>query len=63
MSKLHHWRQAGIPLHLDTHGQPTLQEEVEAVKYFANGAPLNRSMRRHQARYMRKLAKRKGGKA
>lgn len=57
----HHWQRAGIPLHLDTRGEPTPKEEVESIKYFAEGAPLNRAMRRHQARYMRKLAKRKGG--
>ena len=64
MSKSHHWRQAGVPLHLESRGAPTAQEEMESVKYFADGAPLNRAMRRHQERYFRKLAKkRKGGKA
>ena len=57
MSKhTHHWRKAGIPIHMDTHGQPTRQEEEAAAAYFRDGAPLNRAMRRHKARAMRRAA-------
>ena len=63
MSKKHHWQRAGgAPIHLDTHGMPTAQEETTAVEFFSEAPPLNRAMRRHQARFMRRASKNRGAK-